>query len=514
MNRMGVRMPGGFAAVVPALAAPLRAYLQFTAVVALLLACYFPTARAMSATWASSDTYAHGFVVLPASLWFAWRERFALAKAPRAPHWSGLILLVCAASLWLLGELANARAPSQWALVVMLPALVLALFGAAWLRVLAFPIALLAFAVPFGDALVPILTDWTADFTVAALLLTGVPVFREGNDFVIPSGHWSVVEACSGIRYLTASTFVGVLFAWTVYRRASRRIAFVVASILVPVVANWIRAYLIVLIGHLSDNQLATGVDHLIHGWIFFGLVIGLMFAVGARWREDDATAEASHAQPSGAGASGSWGLAAAALVLVVVAPMMREALLRPLNATPLRPLEMTVPGWHRVAEASDAWRPALSNPVRVDQLSFARGGSTVTMTVGWFQDQRPGSELITVANRLVPERGSPWRQAAAGYATALLNGAPVRFDAFTLRNGAERLRVWRVYWVGRDFEHGAVLAKLRNARDRLLRRDDSAAWMTFAIAAADEAAADHALAKFISEAGGQLRTALESVAE
>ncbi|WP_370657018.1 archaeosortase/exosortase family protein, partial [Klebsiella pneumoniae] len=55
------------------------------------------------------------------------------------------------------------------------------------------------------------------------------------------------------------------------YRSLARRWVFVGVSIVTPLVANWLRAYMIVMLGHLSDNQLATGVDHVIYGWVFFG---------------------------------------------------------------------------------------------------------------------------------------------------------------------------------------------------------------------------------------------------
>ena len=41
---------------------------------------------------------------------------------------------------------------------------------------------------------------------------------------------------------------------------------------------------MIVMIGHLSGNKLAVGVDHLIYGWVFFGIVMMAMFMIGARW--------------------------------------------------------------------------------------------------------------------------------------------------------------------------------------------------------------------------------------
>ena len=140
---------------------------------------------------------------------------------------------------------------------------------------------------PFGEALIPPLIDFTADFTVTALQLTGIPVYREGSFFTIPSGNWSVVEACSGLRYLIASFTLGALYAYLTYRSLKRRLIFIALSVIVPIIANGVRAYLIVMTGHLSDMSLAVGIDHLIYGWVFFGLVMLLLFWAGSFWRED-----------------------------------------------------------------------------------------------------------------------------------------------------------------------------------------------------------------------------------
>ncbi len=151
---------------------------------------------------------------------------------------------------------------------------------------IAFPLAFLFLGVPFGEAFLPRLMDWTAEFTVGALRLSGIPVYREGNFFAIPSGQWSVVEACSGLRYLIASLTVGALFAYLNYQRMRKRVLFVALSIVVPVLANFLRAYMIVMIGHLSNMKLAVGVDHFLYGWVFFGIVIGLLFWLGSFWRD------------------------------------------------------------------------------------------------------------------------------------------------------------------------------------------------------------------------------------
>ena len=121
-----------------------------------------------------------------------------------------------------------------------------------------------------------------------AVRASGIPVYRDGLQLVIPSGTWSIIEGCSGIRYLIASLMVGALFAHLNYRSTSRRLMFMLVALVVPIVANWFRAYMIVMIGHLSNNRLAVGVDHLIYGWVFFGVVIGETTVIGKAVNTED----------------------------------------------------------------------------------------------------------------------------------------------------------------------------------------------------------------------------------
>ena len=202
---------------------------------------------------------------------------------------------------WWVGQVVAANVVAQFSFVGMLIAAVFLTLGWPVARLILFPLLFLLFAVPFGEFLLPTLIEKTADFTVFAVRLSGVPLYREGNNFQIPSGAWSVVEACSGVRYLIASVTVGALFAYLNYSSWQRRLVFMAVSVVVPIVANWVRAYMIVMLGHLSDNRIATGVDHLIYGWVFFGIVISIMFAIGARWTEP----EQPHARTPQAGSGG-----------------------------------------------------------------------------------------------------------------------------------------------------------------------------------------------------------------
>ena len=126
----------------------------------------------------------------------------------------GIFSLVGLGLLWLVANSAEALVVSQYALVAMVPAIVWAVLGHRIGLDNALSIIVFVVCGSRWRFFVAPMMNFTADFTVAALRLTGIPVFREGNFFTVPSGSWSVVEACSGLRYLIASLTLGCLFSY------------------------------------------------------------------------------------------------------------------------------------------------------------------------------------------------------------------------------------------------------------------------------------------------------------
>src|SRR5437879_7599862 len=161
---------------------------------AAVLAIHWRTVEAIVAIWARSETLAHGFLIVPIVLVLIWQRRHALAaRAPR-PDALGLVLLGCAGAVWLVAYAGEVLVVKQLALVATIWATVIAILGREVAKAITFPVGFLVLGVPMGEALIPPLMDWTADFTVTALQLSGIPVFREGMFFTIPSGNWSIVE--------------------------------------------------------------------------------------------------------------------------------------------------------------------------------------------------------------------------------------------------------------------------------------------------------------------------------
>jgi exosortase/archaeosortase family protein len=145
---------------------------------------------------------------------------------------------------------------------------------------------ILFFTIPFGDGIVPRLQDLTAAVATGLLNLTHVPAVLEGRVITVPGMRWQVAEACSGARYLLSSAILGVVCASLIFRSWKRRAMLIAASIAVPVAANCLRAYGIIMLGYLSNNALAHGIDHIIYGWIFFLFCMLLVFGIAARHAE------------------------------------------------------------------------------------------------------------------------------------------------------------------------------------------------------------------------------------
>lgn len=269
-------------------AARVRVTLIFALIVVSILTVLWPTTQSMIETWQRSATYGHCYIVIPIAIWMAWRQSAHSALVPLTPSWPGLIVIAAAGFAWLLGELASAAVVSQAAAVRRAGATVLTVLGRRWARQLAFPLGFLFFAVPFGEAWLPVLMEWTADVMVGALRASAIPVYREGNFFVVPSGSWSVIEACGGVRFLIAAMMTGCIFAWLQYRSLVKRLVFVALAVAAALLANWVRAYAMVILGHVSASRIAPGADHNLWGWLIFGVAMLGLFAVGMRWTDKD----------------------------------------------------------------------------------------------------------------------------------------------------------------------------------------------------------------------------------
>jgi exosortase A len=466
------------------------------------LVFYFGTARSIVAIWNSSETFAHGYVVAPISLWLAWRRRDQLRALPLAPWWPALAPLALVGLLWLAASLAEVQVVRQYALVAMFPLAVLALCGRSFAGALTFPLLFLLFAVPFGEVFVTPLIEFTADFTVAALRMTGIPVLRNGPSFEIPTGSWAVVEACSGVRYLISSITLGCLYAYLSYRSWRRRALFIALSVVVPIIANGLRAYMIVMLGHLSGMRLAVGVDHLIYGWVFFGLVMFLMYWLGQLWQEDQTAPPAPVAQAARPLAAPG-AMLRMAVALVALAALWPALALLNARATALPPTARLAPvvlAWQAAPDFT-SWEPDYEAPDARFSGSFraAPGAAPVSLSILYYRNDNNNSVLISSVNRLAREH-RPIRELGTTRRTESVDGRAFTLRETVLSGPGVQLLAWHWIRVGGHDTSSDFLGKLWQACARLtLRAGDGAAVIAATPLGEDKEAARATLRAFLA---------------
>lgn len=417
---------------------------------------FWPTAVSMFEVWMRSNTFAHGIIVFPLAVYLLFERRGNVSEVDASPSFAGLVLMVLLSAAWYFAALAKASVAQQLSLGLMMSAGVLMVFGAGVASRLAFPLLYVLFAVPVGEFLVKPLMTWTAEFTVFALQVTGIPVFKEGMFFRIPSGNFEVAKACSGIRYLIASVSLGVLYANLFLKTRWRQILFVGISIAVPILANGLRAYGIVMIAHLSGMKLAVGIDHIIYGWVFFGIVMLLMFSFGWRLRasEDRQAEEGERARPVTLSESmpgtrtGRDGVKPRVAIVLALAIMLVPRLVVSLSSaqsfvtiTAAAPLPVAQQDWRGpFIPRSEIWTPEFARAASSGLADYSSDLHTVTLFLATYDARNRGSEMVSWENSVFSE---PWKAINTSMRQVAADGQHWKVSESLIDRHGQRKLLW-----------------------------------------------------------------------
>ncbi|WP_338663898.1 exosortase A [Pararoseomonas sp. SCSIO 73927] len=243
-------------------------------------------------TWDRSTAYNHCWLVLPIAAWLAWQRRARLAGLVPEPTALFAIPALGAALAWLAAERLGIMEGRQLAALALAVLAALSVLGWRIGLAMAAPLAYLVFLVPFGAFAVPALQRVTAWMIVAGLQLLGITHYADDLIIEIPSGTFLVAEACAGLRFAIASLAFGALYALVMFRSPGRRLLVLVLAIVVPILANGLRALGIVVLGHHLGSAEAAAADHLIYGWVFFSAVLLALVLLGLPFRQDTARPE------------------------------------------------------------------------------------------------------------------------------------------------------------------------------------------------------------------------------
>ena len=287
-----------------ALNAALPSLIALVAGLVALAIVFLPECRAALKVWNESTAYGHCYLVAPIAAYLAWDRRDTIIGLLPRPTPSLLLLGVPLPFFWFASERLGIMEFRQFAVLGFVELLFLVVLGWRLFRAMLGPLLYLIFLVPFGAFITPALQSFTASFIDVGLTVLAIPHYVSDMLVEISAGSFFVAEACAGLRFLIASIAFGVFYALLNYRSPRRRAVFIAASIVVPIVANGMRALGIVVLGHILGSAEAAAADHIIYGWVFFSFVMLLLVVAGLPLREAPAPARvrrAHEASPSNA---------------------------------------------------------------------------------------------------------------------------------------------------------------------------------------------------------------------
>ncbi len=460
----------------------------------------------MVGQWLDSSTYNH-IVLVPAIVAWAIQQRWAqLQKLNAVVWWPALLAFAAALLVWLLGAVAGFNLFKQIGAMAILPATAALILGPRLTAGLAFPLAYMAFLVPFGDELVPPLQMITAWLTIQLTHLSGIPAAVNGVFIHTPAGLFEVAEACSGVKFLIAMIALGVLVANVCFFSWKRRIAFMTLAIVVPIVANGIRAWATIYAAQSIGAEAAGGFDHIIYGWVFFALVIAAVLGIAWRWFDRALDAELIDL---GAIQASPWlarleqlsappvrilAVCVALLVSVSAWSSAAERLAAPL---PFRIDLPQVAGWTRVDyKPQMKWEPRASGAEHrlLGRYRDAKGRE-VDVFYAVYSAQRDGKEAGGFGEGALPTDGV-WSWSKSGEPVL---GA--KADWLLADGRVSRLaQTW--YRTGDLLSGSNTRLKLATIADRLLLRARPTALLILSVEGQGDGTAEQTLADFSAAAG------------
>ncbi|MBX7102712.1 MAG: EpsI family protein [Gemmataceae bacterium] len=294
--------------------------------------------------WSSKPDLADRFLIPLASAWLIWRAvPRLLSMSPRPQTWGLLPLAAGAAAFavgWFVAVQVSGRPIVVWWLTASLMLLVLGLallhLGFSHARLLVFPVLFVVFSLPTpGRVYNPLmlrLKQFTTSSAHIALPWLGVPCERPdpaGFELTLPSGSLGVVEACSGVRSVTALTAIAVLVAYLRGFGLFRGGLLVGLTVGVIAVTNALRVILTGLIQEHFGRAAIEGWAHEALGigviLVGLGLIVALATLLSPRPVACEPIQTVGSLRQSGNSALARAGLALAVLTPALVACMWAE---------------------------------------------------------------------------------------------------------------------------------------------------------------------------------------------
>jgi exosortase A len=446
-----------------------------------LVGLFWHTATSAIELWWRQPTYTYAFLILPISAYLVWRKRDEVrAEIPSGSLW-GVAVIGIFGFLWLVSDLAEINEGRHIAFVGMLQGILLACLGWRVFKLLVFPFLYLWLLVPTGTVFLPYLQEIATHISSSLLRWVGIPVYVEGVFIEVPSGHYEVEPGCAGLNFILATAALAPLYVYFFYRAAWKRIVAVVLALFLAITMNGVRIAGIIALAEWSNQRLNIVDDHLLYGWGFFVLVLFAAGYVGSFFADSEPGAPVSKTSnvisPSCmADIQRRVAIAGSLSVLAVVAVFVLDKSVTA-GAAPRSFVSFRVPselhGWRSLPWSAD-WSPTFSNADLQIRQSYARDGDSVDLFIAYYARQAPAREMLAYDNHIIDQ--TRWSIERERRRTVDFGTQSLPFADLVAASGSQRRYIWLFYWVDGTFTADPIIAKLLEAKAKLLFGDQRAA--------------------------------------
>lgn len=262
--------------------------------------------------WGIEPAYGDRFLILIASGWLVYRIWPRWQATPVRTTWVGIVPLavgvVAAPPVWNLVAQVGTRTILIWwyalALLCLVTGYLLLSWGRERFRLVLFPLFFTLFALPLPqrvhDSIQGQLQEKTTILASQILSLSGVTVERQGFQLHLPSGNLEVVEACSGIRSVTALLAIAALVAYLRGFRLHHGLIFFLLAFPIIAFGNVVR---IVVTGWLQEgfgHHFVQDFAHDLLGILVILVGLGLIVLTAKLFPSTRATMDAPPPPPIG----------------------------------------------------------------------------------------------------------------------------------------------------------------------------------------------------------------------
>ncbi|MEM7610318.1 MAG: exosortase A [Pseudomonadota bacterium] len=419
----------------------------------------------VASRWWFDDNYSHGVLLVPLTAWLMITACSRLAPRSR-PDALGLLGVVVVSAVMLVAAMAGIALVFQLLAPVLVLAAVIAIYGRQNLATLLFPVLFLYFSIPVWDAINPLLQSLTTQAVERMIFVTGLPALITGNFVTVSAGVFEIAEGCSGLRFFMISTAVGALYAHLYLADWRSGVLFVGFAMLLAIVGNWVRVYVIILVGIWLGIDHAFVTDHGFFGWSTFAVSMLVLFACARRFRH----AQTRSVTVPPTSRSVHWLVMSSPLATLLAVAMAARAFGSYAAAGPLYELAETptlVQDVRRDGVCGD-WQIKMVGVQTVRRGLITNAGRQYCVDIGWYPNQRQGKELINTRNLLAASE--QWTRL---HQTGTSAAPPVRWQLVRADSGDDLLVAYQ-YRIGSRIAMSAREAKLTQLRNMLARRSDA----------------------------------------